>query len=230
MDAITRLSLLAAAFAAAAVGAAAAAAGASRAACGAGPYVYAGLVGSRAGFGVAATITPIRLPPVVEGHVAAWTGVGGYGLGPNGSDEWLQAGISKIGDRAPALYYELALPGETPRYVMLKGHLSLTRSYRVAVLESRRRPGWWSVWANGTQVTREIFLPGSHGAWAPVATAESWNGTAATCNPFAFRFTRVEAVTRPGGGWSSLRGRVLRYPGARVVQAHDGLLASGGRA
>src|SRR5581483_998881 len=184
---------------------------------------------STVGYGVAATITPLRVPAVVRGHVAAWAGVGGYGLGPGGSDEWLQVGISKLGSRAPALYYELTLPHREPRYVLLRRRVLLDRSYRVALLESSRRPGWWSVWVDGRRSTGPIHLPGSHGAWAPVATAESWNGGAPSCNAFAFRFSNVVAVARPGGGWTPLAGRVLAYPGYRVVQSRGALLALGPR-
>jgi hypothetical protein len=92
---------------------------------------------------------------------------------------------------------------------MLKGHLPLGRDYDVAVLESRRHPGWWRVWVDGTRLTDRIFLPGSHNAWRPVATVESWNGDrAGTCNAFAFAFWNVRVATAPGGGWEPIRGRV----------------------
>lgn len=144
-------------------------------ACGNGGYSYAGVssVDSRAG--VSAAITVLRAPAVTLGHVAAWVGVGGKGLGPNGT-EWLQVGISAEPGQGPSLYDELARPGVAPLYVSLAGHLTLGRSYTVAVLESRAHPGWWGVWVTGSTVTKPIYLPGSHDAWRPVATSESWDG------------------------------------------------------
>src|SRR4051794_33676120 len=112
-------------------------------ACGASAYSYAGVLSAGAGSGVSATITPLRTPRLSGGHIAAWVGVGGPGLGPNRTDEWLQAGISAEPGRGVALYYELALPNEPVRYVMMKGHLRLDRGYHIAVLESKRHAGSW---------------------------------------------------------------------------------------
>jgi hypothetical protein len=79
-------------------------------------------------------------------------------------------------------------------------------------------------------MTERIYLPGSHGAWRPLATAESWNGDSlGTCNAFAFRFERIRVATRPGGGWTPIRGRVLADAGYRVKREHrTALLAVGG--
>jgi hypothetical protein len=192
--------------------------------CGTSPYSYAGVLGTSTTYGVGATISALDSPIVSAGHVAAWVGVGGEGLGPNGTTEWLQVGISVEQTRGIALYYELALPGRDVRYVMLKGHLRLDRSYRVAVLESRAKRGWWRVWVNGTPVTKPIRLPGSHGAWRPVATTESWNGNVGACNGFAFRFSKVSVAAKPGGTWSPIDAQVLSSPGFRV--ADRGRLAS----
>jgi hypothetical protein len=169
---------------------------------------------SRAGVGAA--ITALRAPTVTAGHVAAWVGVGGEGLGPNGTNEWLQVGISAKPGIGPSLYYELARPGVAPLYVMLAGHLPLGRSYRVAVLESSAHRGWWRVWVNGSTVTKPIYLPGSHDAWRPVATSESWDGGSGACNAFAFRFTDVSVATRSGGGWAPMHAEVLDSPGCIV--------------
>ena len=67
---------------------------ASRTTCGAdvagnGGYTYAGHQATYRGHGVRATISAIRAPNVVAGHVAGWVGVGGPGKGPNGEDSWL---------------------------------------------------------------------------------------------------------------------------------------------
>jgi hypothetical protein len=197
--------------------------------CASTSYAYAGLSSLDARFGASAGITLLRAPNVVNGHVAAWVGVGGPGLGPRGTDEWLQVGISAVQGEDPALYYELARPYRTPRYVMLKGHYPLGRTVHVAVLEARHRPGWWRVWVGGTPMTKLIFLPGSHGAWPPIVTAESWNGDASgTCNAFAFEFSHVRAAARPGGAWQPMQARVLADRGYRVEQARSALIALGG--
>jgi hypothetical protein len=203
--------------------------GRAAAACGASSYSYAGLLATYQRFGVSATISPLGTPTVHGGHVAAWVGVGGEGQGPDGSDEWLQAGISVEAGRGTALYYELTLPGRQARYVMLKGHLSLDRSYRVAVLESRKRRGSWAVWVNGTRVSKLIHLPGSHGAWRPVATSESWNGGVGACNRFKFAFSQVRVAARPGGRWTPMAAHVLNSPGYAVARRTTaGFLALGG--
>jgi hypothetical protein len=227
-----RLSLL---VAAATLAAACAAGAPDRAAavpaCGAGGYSYAGVLGVRSRYGVAARIRPLGAPLVRGGHVAAWVGVGGEGLGPNGSTVWLQAGISAEPVQGSALYYELALPGKDPRYVMLKGHVRLDRSYHVAVLESLHHPGWWRVWVNDTPVTRRLFLPGSHGAWRPTATTESWDGDVGACNSFAFSFRDVRVANRPGGAWAPIQASVLRSPGFQVARrGPSGFVAAAGAA
>src|SRR5438876_3018900 len=94
---------------------------AATAGCGVSSYSYAGVSSIEARYGVGAQITAVRKPDVTKGHVAAWVGVGGAGLGPNNTDEWLQVGLSAKPGEDPALYYEVARPNQAPRYVMLKG-------------------------------------------------------------------------------------------------------------
>src|SRR5437588_19270 len=57
-------------------------------------YSYDGVQSPSRAFGVSATLTLAARSVVANGHVAAWIGVGGPGLGPGGSDEWLQGGIA----------------------------------------------------------------------------------------------------------------------------------------
>ena len=202
----------------------------SAAGCGASGYSYAGILGDIAQFGISAQLTATRVPAVAKGHIAGWVGVGGAGLGPNSTDEWLQVGISATDSAGLALYYEVARPNQPPRYVMLKGHVPVGKTFGVAVLEARGHPGSWQVWVNGTAVTPRIFLPGSHGAWRPVATAESWNGdVAGTCNGYGFRFGQVRVATEPGGSWQPLAaGRVLADAGYHLYRRSGALLAASG--
>ncbi|MDX6467140.1 MAG: hypothetical protein QOI27_2180 [Gaiellaceae bacterium] len=198
--------------------------------CASSTYSYAGVASIGARYGVAASISAVRRPNVLKGHVAAWVGVGGAGLGPGSTDEWLQVGISALPGEDPALYYEVALPNQAPRYVMLKGHLPIGKTFNVSVLESRSHPGSWRVWVNGSKMTAPIFLPGSHGAWRPIATAESWSGdTGGTCNAFAFKFQQINVAAKPGGDWQPIKGRVLADAGYHVQhETQSALLASGG--
>jgi hypothetical protein len=203
--------------------------GRAAATCASSTYSYAGVSSIKARYGVAARLSAVRRPNVLKGHVAAWVGVGGAGLGPGSTNEWLQAGISALPGQDPALYYEVAAPGKAPRYVMLKGHLPIAKTFDVAVLESRSHPGSWRVWVNGTKMTDRIYLPGSHGKWKPIATAESWSGdTGGTCNGFAFKFQQIKVATKPGGSWQPINGRVLADAGYHVRHENSSLFTTGG--
>jgi hypothetical protein len=199
-------------------------------ACSRSTYSYAGVASSTKRFGVAGSISAIRAPQVREGHVAAWVGLGGVGLGPGSTDEWLQAGISAMPGQAPSLYYEVTLPQQTPRYVVLKNNLPIDRPFAIVILESRAHPDTWQVWVDGEPVTDPIYLPGSHGAWRPVATAESWSGdTGGSCNGFAFRFQRIKVASKPGGDWEPIKGQVLSDAVYRIQhQKQTALVAVGG--
>jgi hypothetical protein len=167
----------------------------------AGGYSYAGHQASFRGHGVRATIAVTRLPFVEAGHVAGWVGVGGPGQGPNGNDEWIQAGIGAVPGAEPFLYAEVARDGRAPEFVPLDDEVGVGRRHRIAILETSARPGWWRVWVDGRAATDRIELAGSSGRWAPIATAESWNAGTAACNAFAFRFERVSISYGGGGSW-----------------------------
>lgn len=185
-------------------------------ACGQSGYAYAGVMASRPAHGVSARLTAVRTPTVQNGHVAAWVGIGGAGLGPHGSDEWLQVGVSAFPGEASRLYYEVAQPGSEPRLVKL-GAVHPGASHRVAVLEVRGRAGVWRVWVDGHAASKPLYLPGSHERFAPVATAESWDGGVPSCNTYTYRFDGVRLATRPGGVWQSLSGgQWLQDAGYRV--------------
>jgi len=177
-------------------------------ACGTGGYIYAGVASSSHAFGIGSTVTPLAGFNVLSGHVAGWVGVGGPRLGPNGADEWLQVGFSGFPDvTGNDLYYELALPGKQPTYHQIASNLPMGQAARIAVLEMHMRPNVWRIWVNGAAASQPIYLPGSHGRWSPIATAESWDGgSAGTCNGFLYRFHRVSIARAPGGGWQRLAG------------------------
>jgi hypothetical protein len=201
----------------------------SGAACGSSGYTYAGVFGSQRSSGIGATLTALDAPQVLEGHVAAWVGVGGPGQGPNGSDEWIQVGLSAFpGTGKSSLYYEIARPGTTPAYHELETGITAGATRRVLVAEVKGRPGVWRIWVNGRPAIDPIFLPASHRAWVPVATAESWGGgAAAVCNSYRYQFDRVRVVHEAGAGWRKLAsGTSFQDPGYRVrVQAAGSFLA-----
>jgi hypothetical protein len=188
-------------------------------ACGKRDYSYAGLQGVQKSHGVRATLTPLAKPHVVAGHVAAWIGVGWAGGGPGGQDEWIQVGMAAEPDDAAArLYYEIVRPGAPYTYVEL-GDVASGQSHRLAVLEMENHARWWRVWVDGTPVAEPVYLPKSHGAWEPVATAESWNGGVGACNELSFDFQHVGWAGRAGGWWHRLTGSYrFADPGYRVVR------------
>ena len=176
------------------------------AACGAdvagnGGYTYAGHQATALGHGVRATISQVRVPEVVAGHVAGWVGVGGPGQGPDGTDEWIQVGIATVPDTPTFLYAEITRPGAAPSFQLLQEAVSVGKSYEVAVLEMSGRTDWWRIWVDGVPMTKPIHLRGSSARWAPIATAESWNGGQVACNHFSFRFEHVSVSHGRGGSW-----------------------------
>jgi hypothetical protein len=196
---------------------------------GADGYTYAGLQATGYASGIQATITALRAPSLASGHVAGWIGVGGPKQGPNGSDMWFQAGLATHPGEKTFLYAEIALPGRIPALIRLEEHVPAGESRRIAVLELRRRPGYWRIWIDGRSATAPIFLPGSSGRWAPIATAESWSQGSPACNDFAFRFDRVSVLRRHGGAWTTFE------PGYRFLDRHKvlrrvaGTLTANGR-
>ena len=194
-------------------------------ACGARPYSYAGIAGWRPASGVAATLVVDAQPEVQHGHVAAWVGVGGVGLGPGGSDEWLQVGYAANGMQSD-LYYEVAKPYSAPRYVSIGRAAGPGEAHRVAVIEMQQRPGWWRIWVDRASVSQPIFLPGSHDRWPPIATSESWNGGVPSCNAFAYSFS---AIRVRHNSWSLLSDAYpIRSPGYDVVWRPGAMIARGG--
>jgi hypothetical protein len=182
-----------------------AAPGSAQAACGSSGYAYAGLGASHRAYGVATWLQAAAAPQVLSGHVAGWVGVGGPGAGPNGSDEWIQVGISAFpGSSTSSLYYEVAQPHQAPAYHEVMSGVLAGSIHKVAVLELRNRRSWWTVVVDDHAVGEPVYLPGSHGAWRPMATTETWGAGSFVCNRFSYRFGSVSVATRPGGGWQRL--------------------------
>jgi len=175
-------------------------------------YSYAGLYSTSKASGVAATLTMLEHPSVPSGHVAGWVGVGGPGLGPNGEDEWLQVGLATFAGSAEGhLYYELAQPSREPQYTELASGIQPGEKQRVALLELPFAHDSWVV-VSSAGIAGPFYLPRSHRAWEPIATAESYS-VGATCNRYAYRFGGVQ-LAHANGSWHELRhGRELQDPG-----------------
>ena len=219
---LATLSLAVAAAAPAYAGSAAttASVSASATACIGKPYSYAGLQGGSDARGVSATLDATAAPAVSSGHVGAWIGVGGTSAGPGGAAEWLQTGLSAFAnDTTSHLYYEVTAPGSAAAaYHEVLASVAPGEQHRVAVLELSGRPSWWRVWVDGKAVSPPIDLPGSHGAWAPQAIAENWNGGTGTCNGYAYEFLnlRLQATT---GAWQPFSASyTFQDPGYKIVQ------------
>lgn len=177
----------------------------AKAACGSSGYAYAGLGASNRAYGVATNLQTVGTPQVLSGHVAGWVGVGGPGSGPNGTNEWIQVGFSAFpGNALSSLYYEVARPNGAPQYHEIESGLPAGTARKVAVLELAGRRGWWRVFVDDRAVGEAVYLPGSHGAWRPLATTETWGAGSFVCNRFSYRFGSVAVATRPGGGWQRL--------------------------
>jgi hypothetical protein len=178
---------------------------ASASACGTNGYSYAGIGSATWGSGISAVVTPLAPFDIANGHVAGWVGVGGPGEGPNGTDEWLQIGLSGFPGLYTDVYYEVATPTQAPTYHEVIANPPAGHPYRFSVREIR--PNYWQVWVNRHPVSPAIHLPESHDKFMPIATAESWDGgQSGACNNFLYSFQRVQTTSRPGGAWHSLTG------------------------
>jgi hypothetical protein len=191
-------------------------------------YSYDGVQSPSTAYGVAATLS-MRSPSVVRsGHVAAWVGVGGAGAGPRGTDEWVQAGIAQDAGDVAVLYYEYKQPGDAAATYVRLQPVSRGESHTLAVTEMPARPGVWRVRIDGIARGAPIALPGSHGKFAPDATAESWDGgLVGSCNGYSFAFSNLSLRLRSAGSWEAFGlSRVLRDPAYAIRLGADGFSAS----
>jgi hypothetical protein len=204
-------------------------AGPAGAECGVSGYGYAGLEGERPVAGVAATITVLGRPRLQGGHVAAWVGVGGYGAGPGGADEWLQAGVATRSGAPSRLYVEWKTPGQAARLLFVGAPAPPGVAHRVTVSELPRTRNVWRAFVDGAPAGPLVVLPGSHARFRPVAVAETWDGGRQVCNRSAFRFRSVE-VSTPSGAWGPLaRALLILDPGQRLAYAPpSGFIAGAG--
>lgn len=193
-------------------------AGTTTATCGQGTYAYAGLGGRDTASGVSATIVPTAIPTVRAGHVDGWVGVGGPGMGPRGTDEWIQVGLTSVPNEAQSsVYYEIVRPGHSDVTRKLRSVVRVGEVHRFAVRELAGRPGWWRVWLDGAAASAPVFLPASHARWTAQAVGESWAGmTSGLCNAYAYGFTNVAFASARDGVWSAFH-RVQLFQSANYL-------------
>jgi hypothetical protein len=224
-----KLALLAAVCASLAPVAAGAAPGSQRAAktCWAG-YSYNGVQSPTRAYGISANLTLSARSVVSVGHVAAWIGVGGAGMGPGGSDEWIQAGIAHDAGGLDVLYYEYKRPGDARATYVSLGVVSPGESHALVVYERAAQRDYWGVMVDGVKVSAPITLPGSHGLFQPVATAENWDGgVAGSCNQYGYGFSSLAVRSQYKGAWQPFElSRVLRDPAYQLALRASGFSAS----
>jgi hypothetical protein len=170
----------------------------------------------------------LATPSVVSaGDTAAWIGVGGAGLGPHGSDEWIQAGFAHDAGGADVLYYEFKRPGDAQATYTTLGPVAGGSTHMVAVSESRTTRNAWRVRIDGVDRGAPVVLPGSHGAFAPVATAENWDGGVGACNSYAYSFANLAVRTSYAGVWQPFSlTHILRDPAYALTLHASGFLAA----
>lgn len=194
-------------------------------------YAYAGAQDIRVAHGIQANVVALTRPLVGRGHVAAWVGVGGPGQGSGGSDAWIQIGLNAFSDGSSHLYFEVNRPGTGPQYRQLATQVRVGVRYRLAVLETESRRGWWRVWLDGAPASAAFYLPGSDG-WRPMFTAERWSGDRQACDRFSYRFERVAVAKAAGGSWTPfVAGARFHDPGYQLVpeQKSSYVAFTGGR-
>ncbi len=191
-------------------------------------YSYDGVQSPTRGYGVSASLTMNARSNVGTGHVAAWVGVGGAGMGPGGTDEWVQAGVAHDAGGADELYYEFKRPGDASATYVTLGRAFAGDTHTFVVYERASYPNSWRVMIDGAKVSDPITLPGSHGLFQPVATAENWDGgVAGSCNQYNFAFSNLAVRKDFGGAWQPFDlSRVLRDPAYQLSLRASGFTAS----
>jgi hypothetical protein len=191
-------------------------------------YSYNGVQSPTRGYGISANLT-LSSPSVVEvGHVAAWVGVGGAGMGPGGADEWVQAGIAHDVGGQDVLYYEYKRPSDSKATYTTLQVASPGQSHSFVVYERAAQRDSWAVIVDGVKIGPPVTLPRSHGLFQPVATAENWDGgVAGTCNRYGYAFSNLAVRSEYKGAWQAFDlSRVLRDPAYRLALGHSGFTAS----
>jgi hypothetical protein len=162
----------------------------------------------------------LRSPSVVAaGHTAAWVGVGA-------GSEWVQAGFAHDAGGGDVLYYEYKRPGDARATYVTLGAVRAGSTHTISVFESATRDSW-RIRIDGRDRGGLVALPHSHGTYAPVATAENWDGGVGSCNAYAYAFGSLAVRASYGGAWQRFGPtRILRDPAYALTLRTNGFVAS----
>jgi polysaccharide lyase-like protein len=182
--------------------------------CGNPGYSYAGVVTPNATAGVRAVITAPVAPQVESGDVSGWIGVGRTSV--PGKLGVLRVGLLAQTDGTMQLYYEVRR-GEAwvrhPGPVVQPGE-----RHFVKVARTHRHSNAWHVRIDGRQIGSSLRLAGGSKWLRAVATAESWDGGAPSCNRFQYSFKKVKVKRR---GWHRVENKkLIQDPGYKVLKQH----------
>jgi hypothetical protein len=191
-------------------------------------YSYNGVQSPTRAYGISGSLTLSSRSIVDVGHAAAWVGVGGAGMGPGGSDEWIQAGIAHDAGGQDVLYYEYKRPGDAHATYIPLQVANPGQSHSFVVYERAAQRDSWAVIVDGVKISPPVTLPGSHGLFQPVATAENWDGgVAGTCNQYGYAFSNLAVRSEYKGTWQAFDlSRVLRDPAYQLALRPSGFTAS----
>lgn len=191
-------------------------------------YSYNGVQSPTRAYGISASLTLSSRSVVGAGHVAAWVGVGGAGMGPGGSDEWIQTGIAHDVGGQDVLYYEYKRPGDAKATYVSLQTVDPGQTHSFVVYERALQRDSWAVIVDGVKISPPVTLPGSHGLFQPVATAENWDGgVTGTCNQYGYGFSNLAVRSEYKGTWQPFElTRVLRDPAYQLDLRASGFTAS----
>ena len=162
-------------------------------------YTYGGVEANQTRAGARAKITVKQTAKVAWGHAAAWIGVGGRDAGPNGTDQWLQAGYTGFDTGETFIYYEVTKPNKAPQFRPIGADIKVGETHEIMVLEVKKNT--WRVKLDGKFVSPETVLPESHGKFKPQLLGESWTGSSGKCNQYQYEFNKVQLASATGGSW-----------------------------
>ena len=154
-------------------------------------------------------------PQVESGDVSGWIGVGRVGV--NGKRGVLRVGLLGQADGTMQLYYEVRRNGNWIRH--LGPVVQPGERHFVKVVRSRKNAKRWRVLIDGNTVGPSMKL-GKGWKWLrAVATAESWDGGAPSCNQFQYAFGKVNV--KSGRGWRRAdTKKLIQDPGYKVLKQH----------
>jgi hypothetical protein len=183
--------------------------------CGNPGYSYAGVVSAKRTAGVRAMIKAPVAPQVESGDVSGWIGVGRVGV--SGKRGVLRVGLLAQADSTMQLYYEVRRNGTWVRH--LGPQVQPGEQHFVKVARAWRESKRWRVLIDGNRVGHSMRL-GNGWKWLrAAATAESWDGGAASCNRFRYAFGKVKI--KNSRGWRGVQDRrLIQDPGYKVLKQH----------